>query len=342
MQAATPRAPDGALPVERPTLAQGIRRGHRGVFTIPVTPFADDGTLDLDSLRRVVAFCVETGAHGLVAPVNVSEFTTLSPMERRLLVRTMVEENARCGGQGRVPVVAGVGAPTTAEAVRYAQEAEDAGADAIIAMPAYDPPPDEQGCYDFYAALDRAVRLPIYIQNHEPLGDGPHRRPGTVMSPELLARMLREIKGVQYVKEESAQTGPKIVRALELAGEACRGIMGGKAGRFLFDEYRRGACGTMPACEVNDLHVQLWNLLDGGNVAGARLLMQVMLPLLDFEELFGPAVCKEVLYRRRLIASPYQRWPGPRLDRYALEEIDQLLAAIAPWFTRPTPIDRPG
>jgi 4-hydroxy-tetrahydrodipicolinate synthase len=321
---------------------RGNQGGHRGVFTIPVTPFTDDGALDVDSLRRVVAFCVETGAHGIVAPVNVGEFTTLTAGERAVVIRTIVAENARAGGRGRVPVVAGVGAPTTAEAVRYARLAEDLGADAVIAMPAFDPPPDEQGCYAFYAALADATRLPIYLQNHEPIGTGPGPRPGTAMPAALMARMLREIDGVQYIKEESADTGAKIVQTLELAGDTCRGIMGGKAGRFLLDEYRRGACGTMPACEVNDLHAQLWNTLDAGNVAGARLLLRVMLPLLDFEELFGPAVCKEVLYRRRIIASPYQRLPGPALDRYDQEEIDRLLAEVSPWFTLKTPTERPA
>lgn len=314
---------------------------HRGLFTIPVTPFTDDGALDVDSLRRVVAFCVQSGAHGIVSPVNVSEFTTLTPAERETVARTIVGETRRASEPGHVPVVAGVGAPTTAEAVRYAQRAEDSGADAVIAMPAYATPLDEQGCYDFYAALADAVSVPVYIQNHGPIGDGPGPRPGTPMSPELMARMLREIDNVRYVKEESANTGYKITRTLALAGDACGGIMGGKAGRFLFDEYRRGACGTMPACEINDVHAQVWNTLEDGHPAGARLLLRVMLPLLDFEELFGPAICKEVLYRRRIIASPFQRLPGPRLDRYDHEELDRLLADVSPWFTVTTPIERP-
>ena len=55
---------------------------HRGLFTIPVTPFGPDGALDEDSLRRVLAFCFEAGAHGVVTPVNASEFSTLDPHER--------------------------------------------------------------------------------------------------------------------------------------------------------------------------------------------------------------------------------------------------------------------
>ena len=124
--------------------ASGDRR-HRGLFAIPVTPFTDDGKLDENSLRRLISFCVEAGSHGIVTPVNASEFTTLSDDERKTVSRIAIQENERAGGRGRVPVVVGVGARTTEEAAQYAAYAQDQGADAVIAMPAYDPPLDETG-----------------------------------------------------------------------------------------------------------------------------------------------------------------------------------------------------
>jgi 4-hydroxy-tetrahydrodipicolinate synthase len=157
-----------------------------------------------------------------------------------------------------------------------------------------------------------------------------------------MAKMLREIDHVRYVKEEAANAGFKMTKTLDLAREHCWGVMGGKAGRYLLDEYRRGACGTMPACESADVHAQLWNALDSGNENSARLLFRELLPLLNFEALFGTAVYKEVLYRPRVIASPYKRLPGLTLDRYDHEELDRILAALAPLFTIKTPTARPG
>ena len=316
------------------------RARHRGLFTIPPTPFSAEGALDVDSLRRVISFCVETGAQGIVSPVNVSEFTTLTRDERQVVFETIAREIDRTGSA--VPFVAGVGALTTQEAVAYAHLAQDAGADAVIAMPAFGAELDDEGCFDFYAALGRATPLPIYIQNHEPVGMGPGPRPGRALSAALMARIIHEVPTVRYVKEESVGTGEKMTRTLELAGDECWGVMGGKAGRFLLDEYRRGACGTMPACEVNDVHAQLWQTLDGGCEVGARLLLREMLPLLDFEESYGPVVIKEVLYRRGLISSPFRRAAGPTLDRYDHAELDDLLAAVAPYFKVKTPIARPG
>jgi dihydrodipicolinate synthase/N-acetylneuraminate lyase len=315
---------------------------HRGLFTIPVTPFATDGSLDEGSLRRVLAFCLEAGAHGIVTPVNASEFSTLDPEERRTVTRIAVEETERAGKQGRVPVVVGVCARTTAETVELARYAAGVGADAVITMPAYDPPPADEGeLFGFFAALADASDLPIYIQNHEKVSPPGQPGPGYPMPPELLARLCREIEAVRYIKEESLNTGYKIVKTLELAGDACWGIMGGKAGRYLLDEFRRGACGTMPACESTDVHARLWNTLDAGQEAEGRHLFNQLLPLLNYEAAFGTAVYKEVLYRRRIIASPTKRLPGPTLDAYDHLELDCILADLAPQFGVKTPTTRP-
>ncbi len=75
----------------------------RGVFTIPVTPFHEDGSIDWASLRSCVEFCIEAGAHGIVMPVNASEFFTLTDDERDEVVRVGVEVT-----DGAVPFVAGL------------------------------------------------------------------------------------------------------------------------------------------------------------------------------------------------------------------------------------------
>ena len=69
-------------------------RSMKGIFTIPSTPFKPDGEIDIRGFRRVVDFCVECGAHGLVFPVNASEFVTLSDQERFDLSEVLVEQNA--------------------------------------------------------------------------------------------------------------------------------------------------------------------------------------------------------------------------------------------------------
>ena len=111
-------------------------------------------------------------------------------------------------------------------------------------------------------------------------------------------------------------------------------MMGGMAGRFLLEEYRRGACGTMPACEVADAHVRVWDALERGDADEARRLHMQLLPLLNYEAMYSFTVYKEVLVRRGVIASARTRVPGAgKLDAENDRELDLLLRDLAPLLT---------
>jgi 4-hydroxy-tetrahydrodipicolinate synthase len=115
--------------------------------------------------------------------------------------------------------------------------------------------------------------------------------------------------------------------------------MGGFAGRFVIDEYLRGSCGTMPACEVLDVHVAIWRALEAGDVELARDLHTRALPLLNIEYLYGPAIYKEVLRLRGVIAGSAVRDPGAaRLDARDREELDAILDRLQDMFVLRPPV----
>jgi 4-hydroxy-tetrahydrodipicolinate synthase len=297
----------------------------RGVFAIPPTPFRDDGRIDEVSLGRCLDFCLDAGAHGIVTPVTASESFTLTDEERLRVAEIAVE---RVGG--RVPVVIGVSGASTAASILYTRHAARIGADAVIAMPPGVVHPPAGEIVDFYAGVARAADgLPVWVQDFvAPLG--------TPMAPALLARLLAEIPGVSYLKEETAFAPQVITQVRALAGEHLKGVMGGMGGRYLLEEHRRGACGTMPACEVADAHVAIWNALESGDAGEARRLHTMLLPLLSYEAMFTYAIYKEVLVRRGVIASARTRVPGaPALDAENHRELDLLLREIAPLLTVP-------
>lgn len=234
----------------------------------------------------------------------------------------MIEET-----KGRVPVVIGITAACARLAVELARIAEGLGADAVIAMPPHVQKAAPAEIRDYYRAISQATRLPVFLQNY----GGPG---GTPMSTLLMAELVRSLENVGWVKEESEDSSQMISEIQALLGERLRGVMGGKAGRHLLDEYRRGACGTMPACEVADLHVRLWNLLEAGRMEEAAQLYEQLLPLLLFEMVHGVAVYKEVLRRRGVIAcSDYRQVGGKGLDAPARAALDAILARIAPLLT---------
>jgi len=300
----------------------------RGVFPVLVTPFDDSDEVDTASLERCVAFSIRAGADGLVALVNASESTTVSDSERHSIVERVV---GATGGQ--VPVVVGVTAATARQARTYAAEARALGADAVIAMPPILRPSTRAQLHEYFAAIARGAELPVFIQNY-------HGYPSAQLPVDLVSELVCAIESVDYVKEEVLPPGQRMTQLLDQAGPCLHGVMGGLAGRFMIDEYLRGACGTMPACEIVDVHVAIWRSLERGDLDHARDLHARALPLLGFEWLYGPAVYKEVLRQRGVISTANVREPGAAvLDARDRQELASILARLADDFSSDTPID---
>jgi dihydrodipicolinate synthase/N-acetylneuraminate lyase len=299
-----------------------MERGEpfRGVFVIVVTPFDEDGRLDEESLRAVVDFCIEAGVHGLVTPANASEWYALSDAERHRVSRIVVEQAGK-----RLPVVLSVTAGSQWPAVEMAQAAQDIGADALMAMPPPLKPPHRDGMFEYYQALSEVARVPIIVQNcHPPLG--------TPMPPDLLARMVDELPRVDYVKEEAEPCTHLMSRVAELVKNRTKfkGIFGGQAGRFFMNEAARGACGTMPACDIPDAHCALWAAFERGDLAETRRLYYRILPLLTMESLYPMILYKEVLRRRGAIRTAVVRNPSQApLDEVDHRELDILLEELS-------------
>jgi dihydrodipicolinate synthase/N-acetylneuraminate lyase len=292
----------------------------RGVYTIPVTPFTETGELDETSLRREVRFCLECGAHGIVAPVNAGEFYTLTDDERKSVIRIVAEEAG-----GRIPFIAGCSAVSGHHGAMLARYAQSAGASAVMAMPPVIRKAAGEEIFQYYRALAEAIEIPVVIQDFiAPIG--------TPMPAKLIARMVRELPRVQYVKEETVFGTHVLTQLRELCGDRLLGVMGGQGGRALFNEYARGACGTMPACHLTDVQVDLWNHLEAGDEPGARKLFNALLPMLNFEHMYAVSAYKEVLRRRGVIATAYCRGGTVPLDAYDHRELDVILAEIEPLF----------
>lgn len=134
---------------------------HGSITPLP-TPFTDGGRrVDLDALRRLVEFQIENGTHALSCTGTTGEPTSLSPDERRQVIRTLIEAAA-----GRVPVLAGTGSNWTAETVELSEFAKEAGADGILTVAPYHVKPSQQGLFEHFRTVARAVGdLPVMLYN---------------------------------------------------------------------------------------------------------------------------------------------------------------------------------
>ena len=135
------------------------REKIRGSIPALVTPMRG-GKIDEAAFRNLIAWQIEQGSHGVVPCGTTGESPTLSHEEHRRVVDICVEEV-----NGRVPVIAGAGSNSTAEAIELVQHAKKVGADAVLCATGYYNKPSQEGLYRHYAALAEAVDIPILLYN---------------------------------------------------------------------------------------------------------------------------------------------------------------------------------
>jgi len=131
-----------------------------GSIVAIVTPMHEDGSLDLPGMRRLVDFHVQEGTDAIVVVGTTGESPTVNVEEHHELIRLVVEHSA-----GRVPVIAGTGANSTAEAIEMTVFARQAGATAALSVVPYYNKPTQEGLYRHFRAIAEAVDIPLILYN---------------------------------------------------------------------------------------------------------------------------------------------------------------------------------
>jgi len=132
----------------------------KGSIVAIVTPMFEDGSLDKDSLRKLIDWHVAEGTDGLVIVGTTGESATVSPEEHCELIRLTVEHVA-----GRIPVIAGSGGNSTSEAIALTRHAKAVGADATLQVVPYYNRPTQEGMYRHFKAIAEAVDIPVILYN---------------------------------------------------------------------------------------------------------------------------------------------------------------------------------
>ncbi len=191
-------------PIARPTPA--TRPTLQGALTALVTPFAADGSVDEEALRRLVRWQVLAGIDGLVPVGTTGEAPTLTPDERERVIAITVETVAERASRGRVPVVAGTGTNDTAATIAATRRAAALGADAALVVAPYYNRPDGRMLEAHFRAVADEGDLPIVVYNVP-------SRTGTNVPADVFLR-LAEHPRVIAIKEASG--------SLEQIARICR------------------------------------------------------------------------------------------------------------------------
>ena len=171
----------------------------KGSIVAIVTPMFEDGSLDRDSLRKLLDWHIAEGTDGIVIVGTTGESATVSPEEHCELVKLAVDHVAR-----RIPVIAGTGGNSTVEAIALTRHAKEVGADASLQVVPYYNRPTQEGMYRHFRTIAEAVDLPIILYNV----------PGRTvadMGNETIAR-LAPIDNIVGVKDATGNIG----RGIEL------------------------------------------------------------------------------------------------------------------------------
>ena len=193
-----------------------------------ITPFKDD-KLDTDNYIKLINFHIENGTNGLVPAGTTGESPTLSHDEHQKVIELCIKE-----AKGKIPVIAGTGSNSTAEAVELTKHAEKAGADGALVVTPYYNKPTQEGLYQHYKTINDNTSLPIIIYNIP-------SRCVIDMSVDTMARLF-ELKNIAGVKDATGDL-KRLDQTIEKLGHEFIQLTGEDGLAFEFN--KRGGVGII-------------------------------------------------------------------------------------------------
>lgn len=302
----------------------GVRLNEqaKGVFIISVTPFRDDGALDLDGVGRLVDFYGERGIHGLTILGMMGEANKLTTSEAEAFALRVLAET-----RGRLPVIVGVSTPSLAAMRELTGRVMDQGAAGVMVAPAAGLRTDDQ-VFDYMETVAETLgpEVPIVYQDYP-------QSTGVALSVPTWKRMVDALPSLVMLKHEDCPALAKLtrIRRGEEAGEFRRvSILIGNGALYYPEELIRGADGAMTGFAYPEMLVEVHTLMSSGKVDAALDLFDAYLPLVRYEQQpgWGLPARKEVLRRRGAIASSRTRHPAPSLGAEGLAELDRLVSRV--------------
>lgn len=299
-----------------------IDRGERGVYPISVTPFHDDGRVDLDSMDRLVDFFVACGVPGVTVLGVLGEGSKLAPDESLQLVRRVLQ---RAGG--RLKVIVGASQAGFEPLCAFAHTVMEAGAAGVMVAPGAGLKTEDQVLGWFEGLFARLGEVPVALQDFP-------QTTGVYMSAATVGELVRRHAAIRIVKHEESPALRKItkLRAQEAAGQRPRvSILVGNSAIHLPQELHRGVDGANTGVAFPEMLIEVCRRFFDGRAEDAEDLYDLFLPLVRHEQQpgIGLAIRKEIFRRRGLIASARVRAPGARMDADDHAELSRLLARLA-------------
>ena len=185
----------------------------KGAGVAIVTPFTQDDKVNFEELGKMIDFQIAGGTDAIIICGTTGESSTLTHEEHDACIKFAVEHTA-----GRVPVIAGTGSNSTAEAIRLSTHAQNNGADALLLVTPYYNKATQKGLIQHYTAIANSVDLPIILYNVP-------SRTGVNILPQTAVTLAKNVKNIVAVKEASGTISQ--VAELAALADGCIDIYSG-------------------------------------------------------------------------------------------------------------------
>jgi 4-hydroxy-tetrahydrodipicolinate synthase len=281
-----------------------------GIVTVLNTPFRADGSLDVQGLRRHVAYACDAGVAGFLVNGLAAEVDYLSASERETVLRTATE------AAGEVPVIAGLGSVSDPEASRVARRYLSLGCRGLLVNGAGVAEPD---LLRVLRGLDRLGPGFLMLQDWDATGGG--------IPVDTLLRLVEQVPSLHWLKIEVARAGPKYSELIA-RGPAHLRVAGGWAVREMIDGLERGVHAFMPTA-MHHTYVRIHDLFSSGQRDQARDLFEQLRPILEFSNQrleISIAFFKRLLRAQGVYETEFCRAPAARFDPTLEREAEPLVA----------------
>ncbi len=287
----------------------------RGSFPALITPMTEDGSLDEAALRKFVDWQIEQGSNGLVAVGTTGESPTLTEEEHKAVIEIVIDQ-----AKGRVPVIAGTGSNSTAEAIEYTRHAEKAGADAALVVVPYYNKPTQEGLHAHFKAVAEATELPVIIYNV------PGRTVADI-SDETIARLAADCPNIIGIKDASGDLNrPSNLRRL-LAGREFVMLSGEDGTALGFNAHGGVGCISVTANIAPALCADFQKATLDGDYRRALELQDLLFPL--HRAMFVETSPGPVKYAASLLGlcTPFARLPMVEISDASKRAVEEAMRA---------------
>lgn len=262
----------------------------KGIIPAVITPFTKHRKFDEFALRENVKFLINNGVHGIMVNGSTGEAANLSRKERIRVIEVAVDET-----DGKLPVIAGTGCPSTWQTIELTKDAKKAGADAAMVVTPFYLIPNEQGLITHYTQINKEISIPIVLYNIP-------QHTKVNLSPAIIIKLIDKSHNIMGLKD-SAGDMEQLAETMKLTGDKISILSG--CDNLLFQSFVLGVEGAIVALGniAPNLIVELYELVKKKELDKAKNLYFKLLPIAKAigSEYNFPAPVKEAV---RLLGRP--------------------------------------